>query len=203
VILFRLNGIARVVLGLGIMSVGALACGADNADDAEPGPVEKVRAFDEYPLLWLGPTYDVNGDGDEDSLHSVDTSTDNRPTDLLGPEFHTFEMSYQDCSPQPCVEVLQLTFTAACGNPLPSSGSTEPGTIRVRGIDALIVSTGGLLIQTVQFNLWILAVGRDESGVLATSIEISDDLIGANTRAAQITTASDFLPPPPGTCGPR
>jgi len=171
---------------------------------------EKIKSFDEYPILWLGAEYDADGDGRPDPLTRarIGTSAEFRdPTtgEVIKPEFHWFSVSYGSCKiPEgegSCPIPLTLDFAAPCEAP-PLSGVAKKGTVKVRGIEGIVQSNGFVRLETADFTVTILAVGSSPEEQTEKALRIANDLVPANEKARASLRGTEFPIRTQGICGP-
>lgn len=187
-----------------IAMLGA-ACGAKVA---RGDLSQKVRSFDEYALVWLGDSYDVDGDGGSDDLR-VARSSVGRPFynpvtgELLLPEIRTFSIAYGDCErpkgASACPIPLGLLFSAPCDNQSLPAVSTSRR-VPLRGIDAIVQHNGAVRLETADFTVTISPVADTYSGIAEKALRIAADLVPANAKAKSVLTGTDFRPRPADLC---
>jgi hypothetical protein len=167
-----------------------------------------VRSFDEYALVWLGDSYDVDGDGKLDDLRVARTSV-GRPFynpvtgELLLPEIRTFSLGYGNCErpkgTSSCPIPLTMVFSAPCDNlSLPPVSTSRR--VPLRGIDAIVQHNGAVRLETADFTVTISPVADSYSGTAEKALRIAGDLVPANAKAKSVLTGTDFRTRPADLC---
>ena len=201
----------RLALPIGALIVGSAslaACG-DSTVDADPDYPKKVREFDEFPILWLGETFDVDPVSTTEDLSSADLDVspplvDPNTGEAILEELRSYSVSYGTCVPPPgshqsCRVPLTMVFYAPCGTPNLAPALKKETKI-VRGVDAIVEIDGKLRIETAEFTVIISPPGADPDDVTANAVQIAENLYGANEKAKHITKDSDFKVKPKDLC---
>jgi hypothetical protein len=174
--------------------------GACRSETAHGDLAEKVTSFDQYPLVWLGPSYDVDGDGQPDAIRTARTASspafyDPTTGQLIRPEVRMFTISYGSCEipdgASACPIPLTMVSSAPCETE-PLSDIAKAGSVSVRGIDAIVQLNGGIRLETADFSLTVLAVADSDKGTTEKALRIARDLIPANAKAKSALTGSTF-----------
>ena len=191
------------------MFMVGVSVGACDASGARADLADEVAQFDDYPLLWLGPSYDVDFDGTPDSItfareEYTPPILNPATKDVLVPARRSYSISYGTCEiPQGatgCPVPLTMVFEDPC-EAYPLSQAAKAGTARVRGVDAIVQAVGGLRFETADFTLTIIAVGSSPTEVADNAKRIAEDLVPANAKARSVLGArADFRPKELRTC---
>lgn len=164
-------------------------------------------SFDEFPVLWLGESFDSNGDGVGDmpltaAMSEVSPNVDNPYTGtILKPEIRYFYMVYGDCTPAPgvesCHDPVAMAFYPPDSAVLSYADSLRSGqAVPIRGVNASF-SHGVLWIETADFLVNISVAeqpGSTAAEQLRMATRVANELRGANAKASAISDASDFRP---------
>lgn len=145
------------------------------------------------PVLWLGESYDSDGDGKGDMpLVFANWST------TEATQFHAanrwFSLAYGICTPptprpdqeeQPvCAVPITIDIYGVCNAPTLAAGARR-GIQQVRGVDAVEREPGGLWVQTDSFSINVgVAFGKDDAENQALVKKVVEDLLPANPEAA-------------------
>jgi hypothetical protein len=200
-----MKGAALVTLALALAAAAA-ACGdpattemSGVATEGVPSAVSTVDAhtlattFDGYPVLWLGDSYDSDGDGVGDmALHWANVLRE-PPFYLEGrlvdPGAYQFDLAYGACTPlsgrDECTAPISIGMSAA-DDPQLSDAVKTGQTVEVRGTEFIVFSDGDLYLHTPQYAITIAAGG------LPWAIGVANQLVGANPKGAYITRQTDF-----------
>jgi hypothetical protein len=172
-----------------------LPAGATSTAASAGTIASRVTSFDGFPLVWLGTSYDSDGDGVgdlalSDAYYQQGRAFDDPRTGKeLRPAIRRFTLVYGTCEIPP--------GDSECTNPLtvvvfPANqelAALPLSTVRVRGVDATDFGSNGLLIETADFKVSIPAP-RDDA------MRVANALFGANALASWITKDTDFRPLP-------
>jgi hypothetical protein len=153
-----------------------------------------VAQFDDYPILWLGPEYDVDEDGQPDPItyaRAAESPAFTHPVtgQTLVPARRSYSISYGTCDipkgAEGCRIPLTLMFRAPCET-RPLSDAVRSGTEVVRGVEAIVETSGYLRFETADFTLTIAAPAGRDGDVLRNAKRIAADLQPANAKANAI-----------------
>lgn len=170
-----------------------------------------VENFQDYPLVWLGPAYDVDSDGKPDTITMARTASSPPLTnpmngEVLVPAKRTYTIAYGTCDipagADGCAVPLALVFSAACDT-VPLSEIAKSRMARVRGVDAIVETSGSLRLETADFTLTIHAPGSTAEEVTQNAIRIANDLQPANAKARAalaLAPAGGFRPKGDAPC---
>ena len=167
-----------------------------------------ATSFDDFPVLWLGPAYDSDGDGSDDMplKHAGATQQnaflDPRTGRELRPALRDFSLSYGTCEIPPhqdeCTIPITIVFDPPDAQRPPLAGVEQH--LSVRGVEAATFDSGSLWIPTADFTITIIpSFARDGAERLNQSLRIASLLFGANAKASWITRGTDFHPMPTPT----
>ena len=186
------------------IALTVLAFTACQADTARGDLAEKVTSFDQYPIVWLGASYDADGDGVSDPITSA--RTDLSPAlhhpltgQLVKPAQRWFTISYGMCEipdgASACPIPLQLNFSAPCENRgVPEVSRTR--TVSLHGVDAIVDSNGHVRFETADFTLTVSAIGSSNDEQAEKALRIARDLVPANAMATSRLLGGNFRPKP-------
>jgi hypothetical protein len=161
-----------------------------------------VASFDEFPLVWLGDSYDSDGDGigdvrisSEHAAHAI-ARVDPHSGKELSPVITSFTFGYGTCDIPPLANSCPIPINIdvyASNDALPSLSGVE-GHVTVRGVDAAIFDRGNLWIVTADFTVSISpSFAKDGDDKLNKSLRIANQLYGANAKAAGVTKTATFV----------
>lgn len=194
---------AALVLLVVIAGVAVAACASRGARADLAG---QVASFQDYPILWLGPAYDVDSDGKPDDIAFARRELSPAVVDpdgkMLLPARRSFSIAYGTCEIPPgaegCPIPLNLVFEAPCEAPRLSA---KNGTARVRGIDADVQVQGYLRLETADVTVTIATTGTSLDEITRNSIRIANALQPANAKAKAVLAAGgDFRPKGAAQC---
>jgi hypothetical protein len=174
--------------------------------DAEPVDLSRLREFDEFPVLWLGESYDSDGDGTGDMAIREARASQSPPFvhprsgEVIRAAARSFDVMYGDCEIPPgsdsCRVPLTMIFYPA-GPAQELSNWVKTGeVVLVRGIPAVVFGDGNLWVETEQVTFTISAWGESPEERLETATRILTKLEGANPPASDITQGSLLRPKP-------
>jgi len=157
------------------------------------------------PVLWLGDSYDSDGDGVGDmqltgaKLATTAAFYDPRDGREVHPAVTSYTLVYGDCTPPTprpggeqfgCPVPLQIAFYGVCNTP-PLATDGMP-VVPVRSVDAREEGAGELWIETADFTVSIKAWGTTADEARAHALEVVQDLTGANPEAAAFGRGTAF-----------
>jgi hypothetical protein len=170
--------------------------------------VTNATTFDEFPVVWLGTSYDSDGDGVGDmrlsSAYAVHGPAFTNPIDgtIISPQLTWFTLGYGTCKipdgKESCNVPLNIDVDPP-GDPrdeVALSQARDEDHLTVRGADA-IVSEGRILwIFAEEFTVRISPVAQPPPGQsrLDQALRVASLLVGANPKGSWITTGTDFHP---------
>lgn len=164
---------------------------------------KSIADFHDFPVVWLGASYDSDGDGVGDMpLRSAYPTrskafTDRRTGAAILPPETFFGLSYGDCVIQPEAQSCAPPVDIAVYPPIEpcSRFSGGEGVTSVRGVEATIFNRGSLRIKTADFIVTISVTANSSAERLARTTRIAEHLVGANAEAGWLAAATDFRPP--------
>jgi len=157
------------------------------------------------PILWLGDSYDSDGDGTPDMplrLAKLETTAafyDPRDGREIHPATTSYSMIYGTCTPPTprpggeqfgCPVPLAIDFFGVCNTP-PLSTDAMPR-VPVRGVDAFEVSADHIWIETADFTVSVMAWGKTIDEGKAHALQVVQNLMGANPEAAAFGRGTAF-----------
>ncbi len=208
-----LNGYSRskmnfIRMGLGVVATIALlsaACGGSDSATARPVALENVTSFDGFPILWLGSSYDSDGDGVGDMPLSV--ARPEQSDALVGPDgsvirpaTSSFGLGYGACDiatgRDSCTIPISISLYPVNATPDLAEEVQSGATRNVRGVDAVVFGEGELWIETGDVTMSISVQGGTPDERLTKATRVANSLEGANAkaRAKGITKTSNFVP---------
>lgn len=187
-----------------IVLFGGAACGSGASTKAgAPTPREVAESFDEFPILWLGESYDSDGDGVGDMPLTTARPEESPaltygPTgEVVRPALRSFTLGYGTCTIDPgqqsCPVPVTIIFDAPDSAPT-LSNSVKAGQLRLRGVDVAVESGGGLRVEAADVTFSVLVFSATPGEPLRQATRIVNQLKGANPKAINITSTSDFTP---------
>jgi hypothetical protein len=202
----RQTTIVTVAISFLLVIAGLAGCGDGAPATAQPsGSSAELRAFTEFPVLWLGESYDSDGDGTGDmdlNVHGPAQSPPfNHPLtgELIRPSERSYGISYGSCDIPVGADSCPIPITIEFYPPDTGSLSDSVKTgekVLVRGIVATVYSDGHLWVETADVTFAILAVNGPRDGWLDSAIRVLSLLEGANAPASHITQGSLLRPKP-------
>lgn len=157
-------GSTASVCGL-IFGVVLLACGGrppglvpELKADAQQEFARRAQRFEEFPLVWLGESYDTDGDGNGDLPLVAARKSTSKPLNapdgtLIRPGHSSFLFAYGQCKPPDgdeggCPTPVSIRVYSPCDGPV-LSDLVKRGATSVRGVEAVIHGSGeSLWIET-------------------------------------------------------
>lgn len=162
-------------------------------------PPQDVRGL---PVLWLGDSYDEDGDGTGDlplveaSMTSEPEFRDPRTGEVIRPEVREYTMAYGTCEipageeggcPVPITLVIQSPCFA-----YPLAEEVIYKKQQMRGAQAMFFGEGGLRVDTADFTVLVLAVGVTVNESEQRAQRVIENLRGANPEAADFSASTPF-----------
>jgi hypothetical protein len=189
-----------------VISVGIVL--ASGCSDKEASASDTVRTFDRFPIVWLGESWDQDGDGTpETPLRSAKEFR--TPGGRFAEPTHGFDMLYGTCTPAPdqteggCSAPLYIVIYPACETP-PLAEEAKVGTVEIRGVEAVITASASVWLETADFTAQITHAAPlkpgDPQDHVDKAIELAHQLRGANDQAAAIAETSGFAEKDGDTC---
>lgn len=170
-----------------------------------PVPADLAAAFDEFPLLWLGTSYDSDGDGigDQELVaarpESESAFLNPKTGQQIRPAIRSFAFAYGRCKIAPhaqsCPVPITIIFYPAASAPVPDEVVLSDPTINLRGVAATEYNGGSLWFDIAGASFSIDVFADNEKERLSQAIRIAEQLVGANAKAAGITKDKPFPPP--------
>jgi hypothetical protein len=184
-----------------VAAVWLTACGgsvAQSDPDIQLHPSEVTG----LPVLWLGESYDEDGDGTGDlpltgaSFHSSPELRNPRDGSLIRPQVSFYSMAYGSCSvpegdeggcPVPITVVIESPCYAQ-----PLAEGLVYAAVPVRGVEAHFFAEGGLRIDTAEFTVSVYAVEETKEKTEQRLVAVAEHLSGANAEASSYDMESVF-----------
>ena len=164
-----------------LVQITLIACGA-RSTSADLGL--KTKAYDKWGVVWVGESYDVDGDGDAEELvrareNRSPAVTNPATGEVLIAEFYDYQLIYGSCAipdgSSACPVPLSVVVRGPCF-PFPLSDVAKKDEIRIRGVDGYVKQDGGLYINTGDFTLIVDAVGPTEEESTKRALKVAKDL---------------------------
>lgn len=184
---FAIQRMTRATPAPGLVAAGP-ATPAAGSGRTPPGsshdPIQckqSMRAFDVYPLVWLGDTFEGL------PLTGCQRRT-TAPTSYGVPATDYFDFVYGECTPVggvSCPVPLQVSVEPVCTAPVVDKARTRA--FALRGAAASELLGGSIQIEARRFKARIISVrGKDQA------LRAAQQLEGANALASALTAADSF-----------
>jgi hypothetical protein len=200
------KNIETVAVCLVVILVGlSAACEKSPSTRAgAPSNRELATSFDEFPILWLGDSYDSDGDGVGDlplrDAHPARSAPLTNPLtgEVIRPATRSFTLSYGDCQIKPgrqsCPAPVTIVFYPTGSAPILSEAAKTGETLSLRGVKAVVYGEGNLWVETADVTFAIDAFAATPEERRRNVTRIATQLEGANAKARKITKTTDFAP---------
>jgi len=193
-------------ISVGAVFVGLLVLGTACRDSAvaEPPFAQTLQTFDEFPIVWLGESFDLDGKSLEltGARKTCSPALSASDGELIRPAECSFFLAYGDCEipagQTSCRVPVSIKIEPPCNAPL--SNDVKEDAVQVRNVDAVVYSEGALYVETAEFLISISPPGATDKETLENSIFIAEHLYGANDKASALGPDTSFRPSDRSTC---